>query len=132
MSDFLTVFFLLTGSGLILIGAIGAVRMPDLILRMHATTKAGALGVGLMTVATAVYFLDIGVTVRALSILAFVVLTAPIAAHVIGRAAYFTGAPLWERTLKDELRQNLDRSGHYLRSGLEEQERVPNRDRPAE
>ncbi|WP_290652769.1 monovalent cation/H(+) antiporter subunit G [Aquisalimonas sp.] len=132
MSDFLTVFFLLTGSGLILIGAIGAVRMPDLILRMHATTKAGALGVGLMTVATAVYFLDIGVTVRALSILAFVVLTAPIAAHVIGRAAYFTGAPLWERTLKDELGQNLDRRGHYLRSGLEEQDRLPNRDRPAE
>ena len=117
MSEVLTAIMLLTGALLILIGAIGAVRMPDLLLRMHATTKAGALGAGLIAVASGIYFTSPEVSVRAVAILAFVVLTAPVAAHMIGRAGYFTGAPLWEKTLKDELRDNLDRTGHYLHSG---------------
>lgn len=116
MSEVLTGIMLLAGALLILIGAIGAVRMPDLLLRMHATTKAGALGAGLIAVASGIYFTSPEVSVRAIAILAFVVLTAPVAAHMIGRAGYFTGAPLWEKTMKDELRDNLDRTGHYLHS----------------
>ena len=117
MSEIITAIALLTGASLILVGAIGAVRMPDLLLRMHATTKAGALGAGLIAMASGVFFGDGEITVRALAILAFVVLTAPVAAHMIGRAGYFTGAPMWHSTLKDELRQNLDTNGHYLYSG---------------
>ncbi|QIT54810.1 monovalent cation/H(+) antiporter subunit G [Aquisalimonas sp. 2447] len=117
MSEVLTAIMLLAGALLILIGAIGAVRMPDLLLRMHATTKAGALGAGLIAVGSGIYFTSPEVSVRAVAILAFVVLTAPVAAHMIGRAGYFTGAPLWQKTLKDELRDNLDRRGHYLHSG---------------
>ncbi len=126
MGNVLTAIMLLTGASLILIGAIGAVRMPDLLLRMHATTKAGALGAGLIAVGSGIFFPEADVTVRAVAILAFVVLTAPVAAHMIGRAGYFTGAPLWDKTLKDELRDNLDRHGHYLYSGQPEEQPADN------
>lgn len=119
MTEILVAVLLLLGSGLILIGAIGAVRMPDLMLRMHATTKAGALGGGAIAIAGGLFFADADVMVRALAIVAFVVLTAPVAAHVIGRAGYFVGVPFWDRTLKDELREKLDTKEHVLYSGLE-------------
>lgn len=119
MIEAVVAVLLLLGSGLILIGALGAVRMPDLMLRMHATTKAGALGGGTIAIAGGLYFADADVMVRALAILAFVILTAPVAAHVIGRAAYFVGVPFWDRTLKDELREKLDTKEHVLYSGLE-------------
>ena len=132
MSEILTAIIMLLGALLVLIGALGAVRMPDLLLRMHATTKAGALGTGLIAVAAAIFFVDTGVTVRALAIVAFVILTAPVAAHMIGRAGYFTGAPLWDKTLKDELHQRLDRRGHYLHSGLEDTEDAPRGDQDSQ
>jgi multicomponent Na+:H+ antiporter subunit G len=122
MSSFLTGFFLLIGGAFTLIGALGLIRMPDLLLRMHATTKAGALGAGLIAVASAFHFADAAVVVRAVSILAFVVLTAPVAAHIIGRAGYFKGVPLWDRTVKDDLKEKLDTDNHVLYSGLETDE----------
>lgn len=123
MSDVIVSLLLLTGSALILIAAMGLVRMPDLMLRMHATSKAGALGGGLLAVAGALFFVEAAVVVRAISILVFVIMTSPIAAHAIARAGYFVGVPFWDRTLKDELRERLDTRDHMLRSGFEENRR---------
>lgn len=110
---------LLTGSAFVFIGGLGAYRMPDMMLRMHATTKAGALGGGLVAIGAGLYFADAAYLVRTLAILVFVVLTAPVAAHAIARAGYFTGVPFWDKTLKDELREKLDTKGHHIYSGLE-------------
>ena len=49
-----------------------------------------------------------GVTARALAGSIFVVLTAPVAAHMIGRAAYAMGVPLWEGTGLDELKEHKE------------------------
>lgn len=78
--------------------------MPDLFMRMQAATKAATLGVGCMLSAVAIHFNDVGITTRCLLVTAFVFLTAPVAAHVIARAAYSVGVPLWEGTICDELR----------------------------
>ena len=87
-----------------LIAAAGLLRLPDVLMRMHASTKAGALGAGMVLVASALSFADTGAAARALGALAFLLLTAPVAAHVIGRAAYRSGAPLSARTWLDERR----------------------------
>ena len=116
MIEILTGFLLVLGSLLMLLAALGALRMPDLLTRMHATTKAGALGGGMMVLAVAVFFDDGAVTARALAIVVFIILTAPVAAHLIGRAAYFVGIPLWEGTLKDELKDRYDPESHTLAS----------------
>ncbi|GBC81276.1 Na(+)/H(+) antiporter subunit G [bacterium HR10] len=104
MSAYLVAGLLLGGAAFMLIAAVGLIRMPDLFTRMHATSKAGSLGAGLILVAVALYYGDLGISARALATIAFILLTAPIAAHVIGRAAYFVGVPFWEGTLMDELR----------------------------
>lgn len=102
MADYLTAFLLVSGGAFAFIAGLGLVRMPDVYIRMHAATKAGTLGAGLILAAVAVHFAEPAITVRALVAIAFLLLTAPVAAHMIGRAAYRTGVPLWERSVVDE------------------------------
>jgi len=110
MNDILCAALLLVGALAMLLAGVGVVRMPDLFMRMQAATKAATLGTGCMLLAVAVHFDDMGVTTRALLVTAFVFLTAPVAAHVIARAAYSVGVPLWEGTLCDELRDQKQRA----------------------
>ncbi|MCS7058452.1 MAG: monovalent cation/H(+) antiporter subunit G [Meiothermus sp.] len=108
----LTLVYVLVLGGIffLFIAAIGVVRMPDLYNRMHATSKAATLGVGLILVAVAVFYWDLSVAARALATLAFIVLTAPVAAHALGRAAYLSGVRPCEDTYIDEL------AGHYQKN----------------
>ena len=64
------------------------------------------LGVACVMVAAAVQFGDLGTVARAVLVIAFLFFTAPVAAHTIGRAAYFHGVPLWDGSLVDELREH--------------------------
>ncbi len=90
--------------------------MPDLFLRMSATTKASTLGLGTIMLGVIVYFEDLVAISHAIATILFVVISAPVAAHVIGRAAYFTGTPLWEGTVIDQLRGHYDMQSHQLQS----------------
>ncbi|MEM6287508.1 MAG: monovalent cation/H(+) antiporter subunit G [Bacteroidota bacterium] len=109
MSAVVASVLVLAGASFALVAAIGIVRMPDLPMRMHAATKAGTLGAGLILVAVAVVFDDPGVTVRALATVAFLFLTAPISAHVVGRAAVTCRSlRLWKGTRLNELADDLD------------------------
>lgn len=123
MIEVLVSFALLLGAALMLLASIGIIRLPDLPTRMHATTKSGALGTSLIMIAVALAFMETAVVARALAIISFIILTAPVAAHVIGRAGYFVGVPLWEGTIKDELKENYDPETHHLRSGFENKPR---------
>ena len=107
LATILASVLLLVGITLLLIAAIGLVRMPDLFLRMSATSKASSLGAGCVLGAVALSAGDLGTAARALAGIVFLLATAPVAAHMIGRAGYLSGAPLWEGTQCDQLR------GHY-------------------
>ncbi len=118
MKEWLTAILMLLGAAFMLLAAIGITRMPDVYTRMQPATKAATLGAGCMLLAVAVHFSEVGVTMRALAGIAFVVLTAPVAAHMIGRAAYLLGLPMWEGTHVDELENRYDRqSGHLASTG---------------
>lgn len=82
---------LLAGATFVFVAALGVVRMPDLYTRMHAATKAGALGSGLLVFAAAAAMGGASVTVRAVATVLFIVLTAPVAAHALGRAVFRSG-----------------------------------------
>jgi multicomponent Na+:H+ antiporter subunit G len=90
------------GATLVLLAAVGIVRMPDLFTRMQAATKASTLGLGCLLAAAAISLADSSALVRAVSIGAFVMLTSPVSNHVIARAAYLTRVPLWSGTVTDE------------------------------
>lgn len=95
MTQMIATILILSGGVFAVIGAVGLVRMPDVLIRMHASTKIGTLACGLIVIATAVHFGTADITIRAVAIVLFLLLTAPIAAHMIGRAAVSTGVPLW-------------------------------------
>lgn len=119
MIEWIVSILLLAGAAFMLLAAVGIVRLPDLPTRMHASTKAGAMGAMFTMAGVAFYFWDSVVLTRAIAIIIFILITAPIAAHVIGRAGYFVGTPLWDGTIKDELRDSYDQETHRLRSGYE-------------
>ncbi|HMO51406.1 MAG TPA: monovalent cation/H(+) antiporter subunit G [Kiritimatiellia bacterium] len=102
MSEAITAILLLIGSVFMLLSAVGVVRMPDLFTRMHAATKVGTVGVSSIVLAAAFYFQDMKVVAPALLIIVFFLATAPVAAHMIGRAAYEFGVALWKGTVIDE------------------------------
>jgi multicomponent Na+:H+ antiporter subunit G len=102
MNEILAALLLTGGTFLMFVAAVGLLRFPDLYTRMHAVTKAGTLGIGLMLLAATVAFGDLSVTARALVALLFVFLTAPVSAHMIGRAGYLGNVSLWEKTAFDE------------------------------
>lgn len=102
MIDILAAIFLLIGSLFSLAAAVGLVKLPDVFLRMHASTKAGTLGVGLIMGALALASGETSVILRAFAVIFFLVLTAPVAAHMLGRAAYRMGEPVAPNTHRDE------------------------------
>jgi multicomponent Na+:H+ antiporter subunit G len=124
---------LLVGAGFGLVASIGLLRMPDLPMRLHATSKAGTLGAGLILLGVALFHYDFGVTTRAVVTALFLVLTGPVAAHIIARAAYFSiGVSLWEGTRVNELEGRHDLEAHELSSQSPEEreaERLRERER---
>ena len=103
MLDILSGALVLFGAAFSLVAAVGVLRMPDLYVRMHAASKAGTLGLGSLLIAVAVHSGDTAVVTRALVAIFFLMLTAPIGAHLLARAAYVSGVPCWSGTRIDEL-----------------------------
>ena len=95
---------LLAGVFLALVAAVGLVRLPDVLSRMHAATKPATLGLLLITVGAALRMQDAGDAVKLLLVAAFQFLTAPVAAHMIGRAAYRSGEGGLDALVVDDLR----------------------------
>ncbi|MBZ0161588.1 MAG: monovalent cation/H(+) antiporter subunit G [Notoacmeibacter sp.] len=101
--DYVVGLLLIVGSAFALIAAIGILRLPDVYTRMHAASKAGTLGSGLMLIALAFHAADQAIVTRALAGVVFFLLTAPISAHVLARAAYAVGYKLWSGSVLDEM-----------------------------
>lgn len=80
------VFFGL-GAALVTVGAVGLVRFPDLLARMHAATKGASLGLALLLVGAALGIGDPAAGALLALVAAFQFLTAPLATHLIARAA---------------------------------------------
>lgn len=93
----------LLGALLIFVAAMGAWRFRDFYMRMHAASKASSLGVGLMMLSVAIVEMDPVVWFKAVCGIVFLFLTAPVAAHLLGRAAYIHKVPLWEESVTDEM-----------------------------
>ncbi len=120
MSSVIIVILVTLGTLFVLLSAIGLVRMPDTYMRISVNTKAATLGVGLILVGTAVFFNDLSTTSRALVIILFVFLTAPVSAHLIGRASYFMGVRLWKGSIMDDLRGKYQKNSYILKSEIDD------------
>ncbi len=106
MTDIIIAILSTLGTLSILFAAIGLIRMPDFYLRLSVTVKASTLGIGFLLACAAIIFPDVSVTTKAIAIAFFLLLTAPVAAHMIGRTAYHIGIPTWKGTIMDELKKD--------------------------
>lgn len=107
MVNLMTAALILLGSLFCLIAAVGMLRLPDTLIRMHAATKAGTLGAGMILAGVALWSFEVGIVLKAFLALIFLFLTAPVAAHLIGRAAYRSGIELSPATWVDHLKDDM-------------------------
>jgi multicomponent Na+:H+ antiporter subunit G len=108
--DVLSVGFLLVGAFVCLSGCIGLVRFPDVLSRMHAATKPQVLGLLCMLVALGLQEPTFGTLTTLALIGIFQTVTAPTAAHMVGRAAYRSDIVDKSRFARDELAEAVERA----------------------
>lgn len=82
--------------------------MPDFYSRLSITIKAATLGIGCILIAAVLYFSDFSVTTKALAIIFFLFITSPVAGFLISKVAYVTGTKLWDKSIMDELKDDLE------------------------
>lgn len=82
---------------------VGILRFPDALSRLHAATKPQILGVLLVITAIALDQRSVATLLALIPVFIFQALTAPVAAHMVGRAAYRTGQLATETLVVDEL-----------------------------
>lgn len=103
----------LLGALLSALSTFGLLRLPDTYLRSHAATKSTTLGILFILGAAFFYFLIYldyaDASAKLLLGIVFVFVTAPVAGHLNGRAAYRSGVPLWEQSVRDDLKKEFDR-----------------------
>lgn len=121
-ADLAGAILLLVGAFLCLSAAVGLVRFPDTLTRMHAATKPQTLGLVVIVVGVAVSLRD----VRALGILALVavlqMMTSPVSAHMVARSAYRSHQISNGAIVTDQLAEDLAASGFELTTHPEEPE----------
>ncbi|WP_152549427.1 Na+/H+ antiporter subunit G [Geomicrobium sp. JCM 19038] len=122
MIEIIVAILVLIGVALALISAFGLIRLPDVYTRSHAATKSATLGVLVTIIGAFLFFgLSEGVySVRLILGIIFVFLTAPVAGHLICRAAYRSGVSLSKESVQDDLEPIL---------GNEEERRAKNKER---
>jgi multicomponent Na+:H+ antiporter subunit G len=101
--------FIIVGVVFMLISAIGIVRLPDFYIRMSAITKAATMGLGLIVVGIGIYFNDITISGKVIAIIFFILITSPVSAHIIARAACMDKVPFWKGTILKEFKDYLSR-----------------------
>lgn len=91
MIDFIAIVLIVTGIGFFAVGSIGLLRLPDLHSRLHALTKADNLGLGLVTLGTALLAGSLATAIKLLLIWLLVLAASAASAHLIARHALERG-----------------------------------------
>ncbi len=101
MTETLANALLLVGSFFCLVAGIGVVRLNDVFSRMHAATKAGTLGLALICIAIMLLADTWLHLAEAVFVFLFMIASAPVGAHLIGRAAFHNYQPMDPKTQAD-------------------------------
>lgn len=123
MIEWMAVIMILVASIVAVLSAIGMIRLPDVYTRSHAATKSATLSVLMCLMGAFIHFwlTDGYISIRLLLGIMFVFITAPVAGHLICRAAYRSRVPLADESEEDELKTILfaDEVEHLERDEVE-------------
>ncbi|GEK23552.1 monovalent cation/H(+) antiporter subunit G [Cellulomonas xylanilytica] len=110
VADVASAVCLLGGAFLAFAAGVGVLRFPDLLARMHAGTKPQTLGLALVLIGLALRLRSGGAVWALVLVAVFQMLTAPVAAHMVGRAGYRTGKVRSDLLVVDELTSDQERA----------------------
>jgi len=96
--DIVVSAFMISGVLFMLIASIGIIKLPDFYIRTSVVTKASTIGLGLMMIGVGLYFNTPTAMFKVIAILVFILVTSPIAAHVIAKAASQIRVAFWKKT----------------------------------
>jgi multicomponent Na+:H+ antiporter subunit G len=122
MITVLALLLKLAGLIFLIAAAVGVVRFNDPLQRMHASTKAGTVGAGCVLLGVFFEMRTSDAALMCAATIAFLLLTIPIAGHLLGRAAYVSGARLEGLEGEDALKGVLERSPTTLDERLSRQD----------
>jgi len=126
MKEIIVIFLMVLGTIFIFLATVGLLKMPDVFLRMSASTIAATLGVSSILIALAVHFSNFGITVHVIGTNIFLFLTVPVGAHLMGRAAHKARYKQWDKTVVDRLAGKYNKKERTLESGLESESDLTN------
>jgi multicomponent Na+:H+ antiporter subunit G len=89
-----------------LFGCIGLVRLPDVYNRLQASTKCVTLGTCSILFGLFLFWGFTAAGIKALLCIVFIILTTPVSAHVIARAAHISGVKLWDKSVCDKYEED--------------------------
>jgi multicomponent Na+:H+ antiporter subunit G len=101
--DVIAAVLILSGCALGLLGGLGVLRLPDVFARMHAATKPPTLGLVLVALGAMLRVDELADVTLLVLVVMLQFLTAPVGAHLVGRAAYDSGGLLSPETAVDDL-----------------------------
>ncbi|MBO1902032.1 monovalent cation/H(+) antiporter subunit G [Leucobacter weissii] len=108
--DTVSLVCVLGATGFSIAAGVGLLRFPDALSRLHAATKPQVFGLLLIIAAVALENRSLPTMLALLPVFVFQSLTAPIAAHMVGRAAYRAGQFDTDTLVVDELGPAVERS----------------------
>lgn len=104
----------LLGAFLCFAAAVGLVRFPDVLSRMHAATKPQTLGLILVAVGVAISLRTWSAAGLLLVVVILQLTTAPVAAHLVSRTVYRSNQVRRDLLARDDLAEDLQRAGFRL------------------
>lgn len=105
MTEWLAFAAFIAGALFILISAIGLLRLPDLFMRMHASTKTTSMGFTLILIGVIVAFPAPGTVIKSLLIIIFIYLTTPLGTHMVGKSGHLLGIKQWRHAVRDDMKK---------------------------
>ncbi len=106
VGEVLSAVLVVVGLVFMTLGIYGMIRMPDIYTRLHAASKSVFLGV-IALACSAMIVGDQQLIMRLILLSVLLLVTTPVAAHVIGRAAYLRGERMETTGAVDESEAHL-------------------------
>ncbi|EKE83632.1 Na+/H+ antiporter subunit G [Idiomarina xiamenensis] len=99
-ADWLASFFICLGALFAFIGSLGLAILPDFLTRLHAPTKNTTVGLGGVVLGSIIFFsvAEGAFRIHFILIALFLLLTAPISAHLLAKAALHLDLPRYKKT----------------------------------
>ena len=110
MSNVIGMIFIVIGLAFNVLGCIGMIRLPDIYNRLQASTKCVTMGTCMVMIGVMIasgFFHSAHLATRCIICMAFILITAPTAAHALAHGAYAFGVRLWEKSVVDRYKDDF-------------------------